>query len=420
MTTTIESRKISSETLQLEVRLARHHDWPVFAERQARTFGAPMSAEETEGWRRQIDFEEDCVVVEDVTDPDCPYFIGATAWKPMSLTVPGKRQMAVAGSGMTLIAPEYRRRGILRKMLEMELDRIAQQGYTAVIGTVSQGGVYDRFGYGPTSYRQETTVRIDTAAMRDAMPARPLIRQIGAADAVECIPGKFASWQACTTGAISRGPEWWKAHFNSRFQTDRANRLHYLTHPDGYLSYYIYNQLGRHGEIIIEDFCPLTNAAHTELLDAVFGMELFASASLSIPTDDPLRLKLNNPHAMKVQNITDMIWMRIIDVPAALRARAYDVDDVETVLKITDPIDKSTRLYNFRIRGGEGECRLVDGTMEASVSLGLPELAMIYLGAHRPSDLAQVGRISATDPKALKDLDQAFATSNAPFCNTSF
>jgi predicted acetyltransferase len=420
MAVSVDSVGEISEELLLEVRPGRESDWPAFADRQARTFGAPTSREESEGWKSQIDFANDCVVVEDVTNSADPYFVGATAWKPMSLTVPGHRQMRVAGSGMTLVAPEYRRRGILRKMLDMELDMVTRQGYGAVIGTVSQGGLYDRFGYGPLCYSQLASIGIGGTGMRDPSPACPRVRQLGPAEVAELIPQLFARWQERTTGALARDVGWWQDHIARNVDNPTLDRrLYYLSHPDGYLSYRLQLPSDQPGEIRVEDFCPVTNAAHTELLDTLLGMELFGRFTVTLPTDDPLRFKLSNPHSFAVTGIPDSIWMRILDVEIVLNARAYSIEHLETSLHVFDPIDKSVTPYDLTIKEGEGRCLRGGTAKNAPVTLGLPELAMIYLGAHRPSALASIGRMGG-DSEMLDALDRAFASPSAPFCNTKF
>lgn len=420
MAVSVDSEREISEELLLEVRSGRESDWPAFADRQARTFGAPTSREESEAWKSQIDFAKDCVVVEDVTNSSAPYFVGATAWKPMSLTVPGNRQMRVAGSGMTLVAPEYRRRGILRKMLDMELDMITRQGYGAVIGTVSQGGLYDRFGYGPLCYSQLASIGIGSTGMRDPSPTCPRVRQLGPAEVAERIPQLFARWQERTTGALARDVSWWQDHIARNVDNPALDqRLYYLSHPDGYLSYRLQLPNDQPGEIRVEDFCAVTNAAHTELLDTLLGMELFGRFTVTLPTDDPLRLKLSNPHAFAVVGIPDSIWMRILDVEIVLNARFYNIDHLQTSLQVFDPIDKSVTPYDLTIEGGEGRCVRAASATSPPVTLGLPELAMIYLGAHRPSALASVGRIDGGS-ETLHALDRAFANPRAAFCNTKF
>jgi len=42
------------------------------------------------------------------------------------------------------------------------------------------------------------------------------------------------------------------------------------------------------------------------------------------PVDEPLRWLLRNPRALRTTRATDNLWLRLLDVPAALEARTFD------------------------------------------------------------------------------------------------
>ena len=78
-----------------------------------------------------------------------------------------------------------------------------------------------------------------------------------------------------------------------------------------------------------------------------------------------------------------------------------------------------SRFYScFQTRDGVGKCTPDDGPVD--VELGLADLATIYMGAHRPSQLSRAGRITEVRDGALNDLEAAFSTARAPYCGTLF
>lgn len=107
--------------------------------------------------------------------------------------------------------------------------------------------------------------------------------------------------------------------------------------------------------------------------------------------------------------------MRINDIPEALGARSYAAD-ADIVLEVTDPLGLAGGRFQVQTRGGAGKCTPHDEP--ADIEIGLADLATVYMGAHRASQLVRAGRITEVRPGALRELDAAFSTDRAPFCGT--
>jgi len=52
--------------------------------------------------------------------------------------------------------------------------------------------------------------------------------------------------------------------------------------------------------------------------------------------DEPLRWMLRDPRRLRVTRQSDFLWLRLLDVPAALTARCYMAQDTLT-LRVDDP-----------------------------------------------------------------------------------
>ena len=161
----------------------------------------------------------------------------------------------------------------------------------------------------------------------------------------------------------------------------------------------------------------MTDEAHSELLQTLLTLEMFDDISIDVPVDDPLVLKLTDHRAAEVRGVSDWLWVRINDVPEALGARTYDAD-IDIVLEVVDPLGLSSGRFLLQTRDGVGKCMPHEGP--ADIEIGLADLATIYTGAHRPSDLLRANRITELDSDALQRLEAAFRTERAPFCNTLF
>ena len=115
----------------------------------------------------------------------------------------------------------------------------------------------------------------------------------------------------------------------------------------------------------------------------------------------------------------DHLWVRLVDLPAALEARRYPVEDA-LVVDVDDPFcpwnDGTWRLE----AGPSGaEARSVSGS-GADLSLGAADLGSTFLGGVSFSELARGGRVAERVAGAAARADALFACEPLPFCATEF
>jgi predicted acetyltransferase len=254
-------------------------------------------------------------------------------------------------------------------------------------------------------------------------PSRNRAREVGASEAAPHLPPIYDRWCAKTHGALSRDSAWWADYLEDRpTQRDNGSALNFIIHPDGFLAYRVIGASPHafrrpFGTVVVEDFCPVTDEAHTELLATLIGMKMFDNIVIEVPVDDPLLLKLRDQLAAPTTGVCDFLWMRIMDVPEVLGAREYSAD-ADVVLEVSDPLSVAGGRFLLQIRDGVGKCTPHDGPPD--IKIGLNELGTIYMGAHRASELHRANRITELHDGALRNLDAAFSTGRAPYCGTLF
>jgi predicted acetyltransferase len=296
------------------------------------------------------------------------------------------------------------------------------RGYPIVCGVPTQTAIYDNLGAGVASYSHTYAIDRRFAKLRDA-PGVNRAREVKAAEASRRLPDIYERWCAATNGAVSRESAWWEDYLQDRPNLrGRGTALNYTIHPDGFLTYRIIDQTPHafrppFGTVVVQDFCPITDEAHSELLQALLSLQMFDSLQIEVPVDDPLPLKLRNQRAAETQGVTDFLWVRINDVPDVLGAREYFAD-TDVVLEIEDPLNLAGGRFLLQTRDGVGKCTPHDGPPD--LKLGLAALATIYMGAHRPTQLSRADRITELRPGALDELEAALRTKRAPFCGTLF
>lgn len=219
---------------------------------------------------------------------------------------------------------------------------------------------------------------------------------------------------------MTRDKAWWADHLEDR-TTQRGNgsALHYTIHPDGFLTYRVVGSRQHAfrpplGTVVVEDFCPITDEAHTELLQTLLVLEMFYRVEIDVPPDDPLPLKLVDQCAAETKGISDFLWERINDVPEVLGPRLRRRHRHRA--RRHRPAGAGRGRFQLQTRDGAGKCTPHDEP--ADLEIGLADLATVYMGAHRGAQLARAKRVTELRQGALGRLDAAFGAERAPFCGT--
>jgi predicted acetyltransferase len=405
----------------INIRHPAEQDWQAVYEHQARTYGDPVDARSAEAWKRRVELE-DILIAEDVSDPQRPFLVGTSIIYRTHLAVPGGVSLRAAWLTMITVASTHQGRGVWAELSAKGLGILIERGYPIVCGVPTQTAMYDGFGAGVASYSQALSIDRRFAKLREE-PTGNRAREVTAAEAKHHVPEIYERWRAATSGAVERDSAWWDASLEDRpTQRRDGSVLNCTIHPDGFLSYRLIGETTHEyrppfGTVVVEDFCAITEEAHTELLQTLLALEMFNEVRVELPTDDPLPLKLTDQRAAEITGKSDWLWARINDVPEVLGARTYNAD-TELVLDVEDPLGLSGGTFQLRTHDGAGKCTPHDGP--ADIKIGLAELMTVFMGAHRAPELARAHRITELRSGSLANLDAAFGAERAPYCGTLF
>jgi len=405
----------------IRIRFPNDDDLQAVYESQARVYGISVEPQDVEAWKRRVHLD-DILIAEDVSDPQRPFLVGTSLTYRMRLTVPGGASLRAAGLAMITVAPTHERTGIWQQLSAQGFGILMERGYPILCGLPTHPRIYDGLGGGVASYARTYCINRRVAKLRTT-PDRHRAREVNASQAASHLPAIYDRWRAMTNGALSRDGAWWADYLEDRStERDSGSALNFVIHPDGFLTYRVMGEQRRAfrpplGSVVVDDFCPITDEAHTELLHALLRLEVFHSIEVELPVDDPLPLKLIDPRAVQTTAVSDFLWLRIMNVPEVLGKRAYSAD-ADVAVEVTDPLSVAGGRFLLQTRDGVGTCRPHDGP--ADVEIGLADLGTIYLGAHRACELHRAGRVTELRPGALQRLDAAFAIERAPYCGTYF
>jgi predicted acetyltransferase len=344
----------------------------------------------------------------------------------LQMTVPGGT-VPVAAVTLVTVHPSYRRRGLLRQMMTHQLEGIAARGVEPVaLLWASEAAIYGRFGYG------ETLSRLRLSGQTRALTLAPWVElegSVGEVEREEFLPVAQRlreSWLADRPGALKRSDLWWQIRLHDPEPWRRgASAYRFVLHfasdgsPDGYAQFRVKEE-GPDGyaEVAIHSLDAANPPAYAGLWRFLLNLDLVRSFSWhDAPMDEPLRLLVTDPRAIKAE-LSDGTYARLIDLSAALMARRYAAE-IDVVIGVLDPM-LAQNDGAFRLQGGPDGAEVTPSRHQPDISMNVRELGAIYLGGVSPATLRQAGLVTEQTKGAVARVAAAFAWDRLPYCNDYF
>jgi predicted acetyltransferase len=339
--------------------------------------------------------------------------------------VPGART-AVSGLTWVGVHPGHRRRGLLRSMIADHVRRSVERGEAVSALYAAEPGIYGRFGYGTASV--DLRLRLPRgAALRDVAGAGAIRVRLDRADA-DRHGDLVASLHGSVTrpGWATRDTEQLRATFFHDPETwrDGAETLRIaVAESDGVqVGYAIFRRkpawegAGPRGTVRVREVVAQTPAVARALWGVLLDLDLMATTEASVALDDPLTHLLVDLRATEPV-LSDNLWVRLLDVPAALTARRYACP-VDVVLEVTDDL-VPTNAGRWRLVGGPDGAEVRPTDEQADLVLDVRELGAAYLGGTSLGALAHAGLVTG-DVDAVTAAATAFGWPVAPRCSWVF
>lgn len=382
----------------LDLRSATDSDWPAISLLGATSFGGFVHPDSLTAWRTVMPADS-TVVACDGRD-----IVGMSHYLDLQLTVPGGTVVPVAGITWVAVSPTHRRRGVLRAMYTELHQRIADAQYPIAALTASEGGIYGRFGYGPATIERELTIDRRVAQFHPDVPDPGGVRSVKPAEYRDEVSAIYERWRQRTPGGLVRPRALWDDVLADHEQ-NRSGGTEWFAflHPDGYAMYRMHG----HGPTVarVDDVTATTTEAHIALWRALLGLDLREKVIYGTHPCDPLPYLLTDSRVAATTAYQDDLWLRLMDIPAALEARRYQAE-LSTVLEITDGFRGDGGRFALQIRDGHAHCTPTNAPAE--VHMDLDVLGSLYLGAHRASVFVGANRLHSNDSGLIARLDAAF------------
>lgn len=410
----------------LTVRTLRAEDWDSWYRTLEIAFGGQEEEpEEHRLWRGLTELDRSLAVW------DGSSIVASAGAFSFRVTVPGGARVAAAGVTMVGVLPTHRRRGVLTSLMRRQLADIRDRGESLAVLTASEPAIYGRYGYGVATWRMALTMprgRVGLLSAPDDSVRLRLADPVGSSPACEEL---YAATVLRRPGALERAPGWERVPLlDAPGARDGISPLQCVLAEDGesgkllgYARYAVRSTWEGgipSGTVKVRDVEAVSPQVYARLWAFLLDLDLTDTVTIrSRPVDDPLLHLVADPRRLE-SRIGDAMFLRLVDVGAALRERGY-ASPVDVVLEVTDefcPWNSGRWQLNSGGAGKEASC--APTTARADLALTVRELGSAYLGGTTLAALAAAGRVVELREGALAEASRAFASDVAPWLPHGF
>jgi predicted acetyltransferase len=349
--------------------------------------------------------------------------VGGAGAFTFNVTVPGG-DVPTAGVSVVGVYPTHRRRGVLRSLMRAQLDDAHERGEPLAALWASEETIYGRFGYGLASFCGEINLAHEYTAFAEQADPAGTIRFLEPEEALESIPPVYERARLQWPGMFSRSRLWWENREikDPEERREGAGPRRWIVYErdgelEGYAAYRHkpgWDNGSTSAELRVIEAIGATAQAVRDIWGYLLAVDWKATITASLlPPDHPLFLLLATPRRMRYR-MGDSLWVRLVDVGAALSARAYSAEG-SVVFDVHDDF----------CTWNEGRWKLEGGTAErtdaeADIALPVQSLGSAYLGGVSFAELSRAGRVEELKDGALARADALFRWDRHPWCPEIF
>ena len=329
-------------------------------------------------------------------------------------------------AGITAVGtrPEYRRRGLLRKIMTQALSDYRDQGQAVAGLWASQAAIYQRYGF--TMLGANRRYAVDTVDINFLQPIpadhNHSVRRHPGVVAMADMKSVYIDFIAPRFGYLHRGKAIWLETILDENPNDgpvwSAVVYAHDGQPCGYVVYTLrgakVSNAARNQQIVIRDLAWNTPLAYQLLWDYLAKHDLVGEVVWpNAPVDDPLMDMLNEPRMLHMRD-EEASWFRIIDVEQALVQRGYS-GSAELVVDVQEDSLAPWNSGRWHLLLNDGDMSATRTSKHADVSINIRALSGLFCGSQRALDLFHWGQLDCRQDVA-RLLGRVFATDYAPHC----
>jgi predicted acetyltransferase len=381
-------------------------------------FGWVPTGEQAETFESYLPFDRMHAAVED------GQIVGGAGVYPFEMTVPGG-PLRCAGVTVVGVLPTHRRRGILRRMMTAQLEDVREREEPFAALWASEDTIYGRYGYGAASRCAEIKLPRVAASLRAGSPPKEgSVRLVDHDEAMKAFPRIYDRIRRTQPGFVLRTRDWWeKRNLDDTQEWRRAgsgpmNRA--LLELDGRPAGYAIYRLAQHPTefkrtLRVQEAHGLDARATREIWRFLLGVDWIEDLEARLlPLDHPIWQLAARPRLLGMK-VWDGLWVRPVDVGAALSGRSYATDGRATIEVVSDPLfEENVGCWTI----ADGRARKT--SRRPDVRVDVQTLGSVYLSGFTFAELARGGRVQEVARGGIARADALFHTDVEPWCPEIF
>ena len=392
--------------------------------------GTPMSGRAHANFLARLEFGRTLAAFDGDT------IVGGTGAFSFQMRVPGA-MAAVAGVSLVAVLPSHRRQGILSALMRRQLADVSERGEAVAVLFASESGIYGRYGYGRASWHAAYRLQRGEGALAPGAPADPALRlriaePLSARDELARV---YDLALAERPGLYARTEPWWDRLLTDlHSEDDSSQQIRCILAEDdsGPRAYAVFTSTESwdedaglpQGVLEVSEAIATDPAATAALWGNLLSRDLVSEFHARMrPVDDPLLYLLAEPRRVR-SVVSDGLWVRLVDVGAALAQRHY-ASPVDIVMEVADELCPHNA-GRWRLAADAGaapagfRATCERTTAPADVALPVWAVGAAYLGGTGLNAIASAGLITEATPGSLAALSTAMSWEPAPWCPMTF
>lgn len=318
---------------------------------------------------------------------------------PMRTWLNGKR-VEMGGVASVATWPEYRRQGMVGKLLRRGLEAMRENGQLVSFLHPFSFSFYRKFGW--ELYIEYKTYTLETSrlpAFADPGGHMETTSDIALLNRI------YEAYAVGYNGMLMRDEAWWRRNL---FESKPGIAAVYYN-GEGVPAGYVYYQV-RNFEMTVHDMAFLDEQARKGLWRFLANHDsMMKSVVMKAPVDDPLPFMLDDPKIK--QEIVPYFMARIVDVqalllqypfvPGAKRQLLLEINDAHAAWNdgvFAVQIDEAGKASVERLEKGNlsSEAALAGGGETKRIACGIGTLSAMLMGYMRPARLHALGRLNGS------------------------
>ncbi len=395
----------------LEMRAITPDEFVQWNRAEARAYGNRLD-NDPEVLRPHFDLDRSIAVFDEGN------IVGGAHSHRIEMSVPGSF-LATAGVANIAVQPTHRRQGVLTRMMHHQIRDIHERGEPLAALFASESAIYGRFGYGIGSLREQWTIDRQHNAYARRHESHGKVVFVDPDDITKELPEVSRRSTVGRPGVIQKTIHLWERESQApEHRQGGRGGLFYVAYVDGGTvdGYAKYRTSGT--TLVVNELMAITEEANAALWRFCFEVDLVTITEADRrPVDDPLPWMLADPRRLH-RTTRDGMWLRLVDVAAALKNRHY-MESGGLVLDVRDDLCTWNE-GRFELEGSSKGATCRRSNSSPDLVLSVRDLASAYLGTVSFTTLSRAGLVDECTPGALQRADRMFAVQHQPWTPYGF